>query len=83
MVQVDSDCGVRDQLRIDGIQYEITASHVDQGICRATWKCSVCNDQGTWVSLAAVPSEAIQMAKSGIDVHHAFLHGRSLTQGHS
>ena len=76
MVQLDTDCSVRDQIRIDGIHYEITASQVSEGMCRATWNCSVCNELGAWASLANDPSVAIEMATAGVRVHHAFLHQR-------
>lgn len=74
MVQLNSDCSVSDQIRIDGIHYEITASHVSEGMCRATWNCSVCNELGAWASLANDPSVAIEMATAGVRVHHQFLH---------
>ena len=74
MVQLDTVCSVRDQIRIDGIHYEITARHISEGMCRATWNCSVCNERGGWASLANDPTEAIEMAAAGIRVHHSFLH---------
>ena len=71
----DTERRTKKQVELDGVRYDITVSSVSEGIFRADWTCSKCNEEGACSPLSGDPIQAVALAKVGLEVHHAFLHG--------
>ena len=70
----DTDRRTKKQVIRDGVRYDIAVSMVSAGIFRAVWTCSECSEEGAWSPLSGDPIQAVELAKVGLEVHHAFLH---------
>jgi hypothetical protein len=62
------------QVILDGIKYNIHVTSLSGGMFRAEWKCAACSEDGAWAPISADSQQAIDLAKLGIGVHHAFVH---------
>ncbi len=66
----------RKLLQLGRIRYEIIVTPAgDDGICRASWFCEECRENGTWSPFGADASELIRQAEIGVRVHHSLYHG--------
>jgi hypothetical protein len=70
----DTERRTKKHVVLDGVSYDITVSIVSDGIYRADWTCSECGEEGAWSPLSGDPIQAVELAKVGLEVHHAFLH---------
>ena len=70
----ETDRHSKKQLILGGVTYDITVSVVSNGMYRAEWTCSECVEKGVWAPLSGDPTNAAELAKLGIEVHHSFLH---------
>jgi hypothetical protein len=59
---------------ISGVHYDITTQAFGSDMFRAVWSCSACDEVGAWAPISAKASQAVEMAKVGVRIHHAFLH---------
>jgi hypothetical protein len=62
------------QVVLGSVTYDIAVKHVSDGIYRADWICSLCNEKGAWSPLSGDPIKAMELAQVGLEVHHTFLH---------
>jgi len=76
MATSDSERSVKKQVVLNGIKYEIDVRPFSGGMYQACWRCSACDEDGAWAPVSGDRCQAIELAEAGLEVHHAFLHGR-------
>ncbi len=64
----------RKQFRLDDVTYDVAVNVVSNGMFQAEWTCSACGEKGAWAPLSGDPTNAAELAKIGLEVHHSFLH---------
>jgi hypothetical protein len=62
------------QIAWGGITYDICIKQFASGLKRAEWRCSECDEDGSWAPVSADANEALKLAKVCIGVHHSLLH---------
>jgi hypothetical protein len=72
----------RKNLQLGNIRYELTVTSAgEDGLCRATWFCGECRENGTWSPLGANAAELMEQAEIGVHVHHSLYHSRDWRPG--
>lgn len=67
---------VRRNVRLDGVQYELTAIRDEGGDYRATWRCPHCNVGGASSLAYPRPVAALDWAQRCAGVHEMQRHGK-------
>ena len=65
------------QVVLDDVKYDIIVKPFSDEIYQASWRCSACHEDGAWAPLSGDAHQAVELAISGLEAHHGFLHGRA------
>lgn len=68
---------VRRNVRLDGVQYELTAIRDEGGDYRATWRCPDCNIGGASSLAYPRPVAALDWAQRCATIHETQQHGKA------
>ena len=66
---------VSKRLTLGGVTYNVAVQELPDGMYRATWYCSACDEEGAWAPLSMEINQAVDLARLALEVHHGFLHG--------
>jgi hypothetical protein len=64
------------RLTLGDVTYNIVVHELPDGMYRATWYCSTCNEEGAWAPMSREGRQAADLARLALEVHHSFLHGQ-------
>ncbi len=64
----------RTQLTLDKVRYDINVSGPTDGLFRATWFCSACNESGPTTPVSSEAKDVCMEAMIGVCFHHSLFH---------
>ena len=65
------------QLRLDGVSYDISVCSCGNGLFQSSWLCSDCCEAGVLAPTGTSSDEVRLLAKIGIRVHHQLYHSET------